>query len=126
MHFGDYGGHGGLCVYMPSPAGHVRTMFAAHATIGILLPSRRKRRWQCLEDIMSMMTIRSRLLLPALLCLAAAAPAYADKRVALIIGNSTYRSVASLENPKNDAALMAETLRTLGFTLVGGGAQLDL
>jgi hypothetical protein len=54
------------------------------------------------------------------------APAFADKRVALVIGNSAYRNVARLDNPTNDAELLAETLRTLGFTLVGGGAQLDL
>ena len=59
-------------------------------------------------------------------CLSLSVPAHADKRVALVIGNSAYKSVGPLDNPKNDATLMAETLRSLGFTLVGGGAQLDL
>ncbi len=54
------------------------------------------------------------------------APAAAEKRFALVVGNSAYRSVAPLDNPKNDAALMAKTLAGLGFTLIGGGAQLDL
>jgi hypothetical protein len=53
-------------------------------------------------------------------------PAFADKRVALVIGNSAYVNVPRLANPANDARLMADTLRSLGFTLVGGGAQLDL
>src|SRR5580704_9938410 len=53
-------------------------------------------------------------------------PACADKRVALVIGNSAYRNVTPLDNPANDARLLADTLRALGFTLVGGGAQLDL
>ena len=53
-------------------------------------------------------------------------PAAAERRVALVIGNSAYQSVARLDNPRNDATLMAETLAKLGFTLVGGGAQLDL
>ena len=53
-------------------------------------------------------------------------PAAAEKRVALVIGNSTYKHVAPLANPSNDAKLMARTLRGLGFALVGGGAQLDL
>jgi formylglycine-generating enzyme required for sulfatase activity len=53
-------------------------------------------------------------------------PAYADKRVALVIGNAAYAHVARLGNPGNDARLMAATLRGLGFTLVGGGPQLDL
>ncbi len=53
-------------------------------------------------------------------------PGRADKRVALVIGNATYRNVVSLDNPANDAKLIADTLQTLGFTLVGGGPQLDL
>jgi uncharacterized caspase-like protein len=55
-----------------------------------------------------------------------AAPAHADKRVALVVGNSAYVNISRLDNPVNDARLMADTLRSLGFTLVGGGAQLDL
>ena len=51
---------------------------------------------------------------------------HAEKRVALVVGNSVYRSVATLDNPANDAKLVANTLSALGFTLVGGGAQLDL
>jgi Caspase domain len=53
-------------------------------------------------------------------------PASADKRIALVIGNSAYQKVSPLDNPRNDAQLMAETLRGVGFTLVGGGAQVDL
>ncbi|GLR89057.1 YARHG domain-containing protein [Bradyrhizobium iriomotense] len=53
-------------------------------------------------------------------------PAAAEKRVALVIGNSAYQSVPRLENPKNDALLVADTLQRLGFTLVGGGAQVEL
>ncbi len=62
----------------------------------------------------------------ACLFLVGGAPASAEKRVALVVGNSSYQNIARLDNPKNDAALMAETLGALGFTLVGGGAQLDL
>jgi uncharacterized caspase-like protein len=50
----------------------------------------------------------------------------ADKRIALVVGNSSYQSVASLNNPRNDAGLIAETLRKVGFTLIGNRAQLDL
>ena len=60
------------------------------------------------------------------LALALTAPAAAEKRVALVIGNSAYQNVTRLDNPRNDAALMAETLAALGFTLIGGRAQLDL
>src|SRR5438067_10716064 len=53
-------------------------------------------------------------------------PAHAENRVALVIGNGAYHSVARLNNPINDASLMAETLSGLGFRLVGGGAQINL
>jgi hypothetical protein len=62
----------------------------------------------------------------ALLALAFCSPAAAEKRVALIVGNAAYRSITPLDNPRNDAMLMAETLGSLGFTLIGGSAQLDL
>src|SRR5262245_18965596 len=47
-----------------------------------------------------------------------AGDASAEKRVALIIGNSNYENVARLANPANDAALMAETVRSAGFDKV--------
>jgi uncharacterized caspase-like protein len=53
-------------------------------------------------------------------------PAIAGPRVALVIGNSAYRNIPQLANPTNDAQLMATTLQSLGFILVGGGAQIDL
>ncbi len=62
----------------------------------------------------------------ALLLLLAAGPAAAEKRVALVVGNSAYQNIARLDNPRNDATLMADTLSSLGFTLIGGRARLDL
>jgi len=41
--------------------------------------------------------------------------AFAEKRVALIIGNSNYEKVPRLLNPANDAALIAETFKSAGF-----------
>jgi len=72
--------------------------------------------------------IRRILLLAAVMTAAvmSGSPAFADKRIALVIGNSAYQNVSRLENPRNDALLMASTLRELGFTLIGDGAQLDL
>ena len=55
-----------------------------------------------------------------------AAPPALASRVALVVGNSAYQNVSPLDNPRNDAKLIADTLRDLGFTLIGGGAQLDL
>jgi formylglycine-generating enzyme required for sulfatase activity len=53
-------------------------------------------------------------------------PALADKRIALVVGNGNYAHVSPLQNPANDARLLAEALRSIGFTLVGGDAQLNL
>ena len=64
--------------------------------------------------------------LAALLVLIVAGPAAAEKRVALVIGNSAYQNITRLDNPHNDATLMADTLLGLGFTLIGGRARLDL
>lgn len=68
----------------------------------------------------------SRLAVIACLSLILTGPALAEKRIALVVGNSAYQSVTPLDNPKNDAALMAKTLAGLDFVLIGGGAQLDL
>jgi TPR repeat protein/uncharacterized caspase-like protein len=62
----------------------------------------------------------------ALSMLTGAGPARADKRVALVIGNSAYKNIGPLDNPANDAKLMADTLRRLGFTLIGNSAQINL
>ena len=61
-------------------------------------------------------------LLPFLLAGVISTHAFADKRIALVVGNSDYRNVAVLDNPANDAKPLANTLSSLGFTLVGGGA----
>ena len=45
-------------------------------------------------------------------------PALADKRVALVLGNSAYQNVPPLANPVNDAALMADTFKKAGFDVV--------
>ena len=62
----------------------------------------------------------------ALLTLLSIGPAFAEKRIALVVGNSAYQNITRLDNPRNDAVLMADTLQNLGFTLIGGRAQLDL
>lgn len=46
------------------------------------------------------------------------ANAHAEKRVALVIGNGAYTEISPLENPRNDAELMAGTLEDLGFDVV--------
>lgn len=44
----------------------------------------------------------------------------AERRVALVIGNGAYVNAAALANPANDARIISERLRTLGFTVVTG------
>ena len=69
----------------------------------------------------------SRLLVAALLiCAGMGSAAHAEKRVALVIGNSAYRTVPALPNADADARLMSDTLLSLGFFVVGGGPRLDL
>ena len=54
-------------------------------------------------------------------CLAPhAAPALAEKRVALVIGNGAYRNATPLPNPRNDAQDVAAALTRTGFeTIIG-------
>ena len=51
-------------------------------------------------------------------------PALAEKRVALVVGNSAYKNVARLANPANDATLVGGMFRKAGFDSVD--IKLDL
>lgn len=53
-------------------------------------------------------------------------PVPAERRVALVIGNSNYASMPRLSNARNDAVAIARQLIDSGFEVVGGAAQLDL
>src|SRR5262245_18713186 len=59
-----------------------------------------------------------------IISLMAAPASQADRRVALVIGNSAYVNAAALRNPRNDASDIAETLKKLGFE-VELGLDLD-
>src|SRR3954470_17693274 len=48
------------------------------------------------------------------------APAVAQSRLALVVGNDAYQNVEPLRKAVNDARAMAATLRRLGFTVVSG------
>jgi uncharacterized caspase-like protein len=56
--------------------------------------------------------------LAAALLLLVCQPAFAEKRVALVLGNSAYQNVARLPNPVNDGAVIAATLKNAGFDVV--------
>ena len=44
--------------------------------------------------------------------------AFAEKRIALVIGNSAYKNVARLQNPANDATVVTDMFRSAGFETV--------
>ncbi len=60
----------------------------------------------------------------AVLILANLSSAFADKNIALVIGNSVYRNVSRLPNAANDATAMAKALKEVGFGIVE--SRLDL
>ena len=61
------------------------------------------------------------LLVAVLVAMLGIAPAaLAHKRVALVIGNSTYQHTPKLANPKNDAADIAAQLKKLGLQVIEG------
>src|SRR5712672_1013935 len=64
-----------------------------------------------------MISFRSILFAAAILATTAVS-AFAEKRIALIIGNSAYKNVARLQNPANDAAAVADMFRSAGFETV--------
>ncbi|MBN8993265.1 MAG: caspase family protein [Rhizobiales bacterium] len=59
-----------------------------------------------------------RCVLAAAALLAVSQPAFAEKRVALVLGNAAYQNVAPLANPVNDSARIAATLKEAGFDVV--------
>jgi uncharacterized caspase-like protein len=64
-------------------------------------------------------TFRAVVLASALLAIEIISPAkaFAEDRIALVIGNSQYRKVPVLTNPVNDAADIAASLKRLGFSV---------
>ena len=65
--------------------------------------------------------MRSLTLIVSLFCLIFTAnAAKADRRVAFVVGNGTYKNVAQLPNPPIDAKAMASVLRNVGFEVVEG------
>ena len=67
-------------------------------------------------------TILGAMLLSTLVC----QPALADKRIALVIGNSAYRNVTPLSNPANNSGAMAETFKRASFDVVDVGNDLPV
>jgi uncharacterized caspase-like protein len=64
--------------------------------------------WGC-EMLRIIFSLLISMMLPSL--------AQAQKRLALVVGNSAYTNVAPLINPSNDATDIAQKLKTLGFNV---------
>jgi uncharacterized caspase-like protein len=65
--------------------------------------------------------MRTLTLLVSLICMAlSVSAARADRRVAFVVGNGSYKNVAQLPNPPIDAKSMAATLRNVGFEVIEG------
>jgi uncharacterized caspase-like protein len=62
----------------------------------------------------------------AILFLASANPALAEKRVALVIGISKYQQVPRLTNPPRDAEIMASLFKNAGFDVVDSKRDLGI
>lgn len=55
-----------------------------------------------------------------LMAIVASSAARAEKRIALVVGNSAYQHTATLRNPHNDASDVAVSLKRLGFEVLTG------
>jgi Caspase domain len=78
------------------------------------------RRWRAVDRLL---TIAIMLMVA---WLAAAQPAMADKRIALVIGNATYQHAKAVDGAAGGARVMGAALQSAGFTLAGGAALIDL
>jgi hypothetical protein len=67
-----------------------------------------------------------RALVIVLLVLSGSSAAHAEKRVALVIGNSAYVKVAKLSNPARDAELIEALFRKAGFDVVEAKRDLGM
>src|ERR1700716_337473 len=74
-----------------------------------------------MHDSIGVFQMRHLTVLVSLICmLFTADAAMADRRVAFVVGNGTYKNVSPLPNPPIDAKSMAAVLRNVGFEVVEG------
>src|SRR5712671_1767206 len=74
-----------------------------------------------MHDSIGVFQMRHLTVLVSLICmLFTADAAKADRRVAFVVGNGTYKNVSPLPKPPIDAKSMASVLRNVGFEVVEG------
>ena len=71
------------------------------------------------------MTLAARIAVAVLAVLLCAGEAFADKRVALVIGNAGYAHAPALDNPVRDATAVSVMLKDAGFQVVETRSNLD-
>src|ERR1035437_6476757 len=64
--------------------------------------------------------MRRTVIMTVLLTMLGTLPGYAEKRVALVIGNGAYQHADKLANPVTDARRLRDALAKLGFDVVYG------
>jgi hypothetical protein len=81
-----------------------------------------------LRQLSNTETRRNGLLICAIALAAAlfATAAEADRRVALVIGNSNYRNASQLPNTINDANAVAALFKSVGFEVVNSRTELGV
>jgi hypothetical protein len=79
-----------------------------------------------MSRLMILLPLLKRTLLSAIILILASCGAMAEKRVALVIGNSAYQHVPSLANPSNDAAAMVAMFKKANFDLVDSRKDLPV
>ena len=67
-----------------------------------------------------MVRLLARVLFATYLTVFSVAVAIADKRVALVVGNSAYKHAGELTNPRNDAADVSAALKKIGIQVIEG------
>jgi hypothetical protein len=72
------------------------------------------------------MRVLAALICAATMMFSGIAPGHAEKRVALVVGNSAYAKVPALPNPANDAGAVAALLTKAGFDVVEVKTNVDL
>src|SRR4051794_15796492 len=85
-----------------------------------MLP-RRSGLWQSCRNLeLSSMRLLSAVACVVMLSCLATSPSYAEKRVALVIGNGAYKNAPTLSNPRNDAEDVSAALKRSGFDTITG------
>jgi formylglycine-generating enzyme required for sulfatase activity len=100
---------------MPLTRGHLIFQFEIDCNTTASVDLRRRDVSVFPRPFQRLILMRITLLLSVFLSICLTSAASADKRVALIIGNSKYKNTQAIPNPENDATDVDSALKRLGF-----------